>query len=171
MGTSWDPVTSGGCRDRTESAERARLACRLLNLADCKEFEDVVNYRIQFSGPVDLLFAPDGRPRSTWRGRRSSSRASTRRVSRRIAVRSPRPWLTWRLGVASSSPPRSGLRRRGRGAPGSPPKPPQRPRKRAVNASRATLIGDRPRTCATPTGSCLIAAPTSSIRSSASAPH
>ena len=25
-------------------------------LADYKEFEDVVNYRIQFSGPVDLLF-------------------------------------------------------------------------------------------------------------------
>ena len=42
----------------TESTEKlvSLVVFGEFTLADYKEFEDVVNYRIQFSGPVDLLF-------------------------------------------------------------------------------------------------------------------
>ena len=66
-------------------------------LADYKEFEDVVNYHIQFEGQVDLLF--DLRQMAgftldvAWEEIKFSRRHA--RDFRRIAVLTDDQWLTW----------------------------------------------------------------------------
>lgn len=66
-------------------------------LADFKEFEELVSYKIQFSGPVDLLF--DCRQMTgftvdvAWAEIKFSRRHE--RDFRRIAVITEDQWLTW----------------------------------------------------------------------------
>ena len=71
-------------------------------LADYKEFEDVVNYRVQFSGPVDLLF--DLRQMAgftldvAWEEIKFSRQHA--HDFRRIAIVTEDQWLTWSAWVS-----------------------------------------------------------------------
>ncbi|MCK0505480.1 STAS/SEC14 domain-containing protein [Aromatoleum anaerobium] len=66
-------------------------------LADYKEFEEIVNYKVQFEGPVNLLF--DLRQMAgftldvAWEEIKFSRRHA--RDFRRIAVLTEDQWLTW----------------------------------------------------------------------------
>ena len=66
-------------------------------LADYKEFEDVVNYRIQFSGPVDLLFDLSQMAGLTLDVMWEEIKFSRQHASdfRRVAVVTDSQWVTW----------------------------------------------------------------------------
>lgn len=71
-------------------------------LADYKEFEELVNYKIQFSGPIDLLF--DLREMAgftldvAWEEIKFSRQHA--HDFRRIAVLTDDQWLTWSAWVS-----------------------------------------------------------------------
>lgn len=71
-------------------------------LADYKEFEELVNYKIQFSGPIDLLF--DLREMAgftldvAWEEIKFSRQHA--HDFRRIAVLTDSQWLTWSAWVS-----------------------------------------------------------------------
>lgn len=71
-------------------------------LADYKEFEELVNYKIQFSGPIDLMF--DLREMAgftldvAWEEIKFSRQHA--HDFRRIAVLSDDQWLTWSAWVS-----------------------------------------------------------------------
>jgi len=71
-------------------------------LADYKEFEDVVNYRIQFSGPVDLLFDLRQMVGFTLDVAWEEIKFSRQHAGdfRRIAVLTQDQWLTWSAWVS-----------------------------------------------------------------------
>ena len=71
-------------------------------LADYKEFEDVVNYRIQFSGPVDLLFDLRQMTGFTLDVAWEEIKFSRKHAGdfRRIAVLTDDQWLTWSAWVS-----------------------------------------------------------------------
>jgi len=66
-------------------------------LADYKEFEDVVNYRIQFSGPVDLLFDLSQMAGLTLDVMWEEIKFSRQHANdfRRVAVVTDSQWVTW----------------------------------------------------------------------------
>ena len=71
-------------------------------LADYKEFEELVNYKIQFSGPIDLLFDLREMVGFTldvaWEEIKFSRQHS--HDFRRIAVLTDDHWLTWSAWVS-----------------------------------------------------------------------
>lgn len=71
-------------------------------LADFKEFEEVVNYKVQFEGPVSLLFDLRQMVGFTldvaWEEIQFSRRHA--RDFRRIAVLTEDQWLTWSAWVS-----------------------------------------------------------------------
>ncbi|HRO37376.1 STAS/SEC14 domain-containing protein [Thauera sp.] len=71
-------------------------------LADYKEFEDVVNYRIQFNGPVDLLFDLRQMAGFTLDVAWEEIKFSRKHAGdfRRIAVLTDDQWLTWSAWVS-----------------------------------------------------------------------
>lgn len=71
-------------------------------LADYKEFEDVVNYRVQFSGPVDLLFDLRQMVGFTLDVAWEEIKFSRQHAGdfRRIAVLTEDQWLTWSAWVS-----------------------------------------------------------------------
>ena len=83
----------------TESTERlvSLVVFGEFTLADYKEFEDVVNYRIQFSGPVDLLFDLRQMVGFTLDVAWEEIKFSRQHAGdfRRIAVLTDDQWLTW----------------------------------------------------------------------------
>ena len=66
-------------------------------LADYKEFEDVVNYRIQFGGPVDLLFDLRQMAGFTLDVAWEEIKFSRQHANdfRRVAVVTDSQWVTW----------------------------------------------------------------------------
>ena len=66
-------------------------------LADYKEFEDVVNYRVQFSGPVDLLFDLRQMAGFTLDVAWEEIKFSRQHANdfRRVAVVTDSQWVTW----------------------------------------------------------------------------
>ncbi len=88
----------------TESTERlvSLVVFGEFTLADYKEFEDVVNYRIQFSGPVDLLFDLRQMAGFTLDVAWEEIKFSRQHAGdfRRIAVLTQDQWLTWSAWVS-----------------------------------------------------------------------
>lgn len=71
-------------------------------LADYKEFEDVVNYRVHFGGPVDLLFDLRQMAGFTLDVAWEEIKFSRQHAGdfRRIAVLTEDQWLTWSAWVS-----------------------------------------------------------------------
>ena len=88
----------------TESTEKlvSLVVFGEFTLADYKEFEDVVNYRVQFSGPVDLLFDLRQMVGFTLDVAWEEIKFSRQHAGdfRRIAVLTEDQWLTWSAWVS-----------------------------------------------------------------------
>ena len=87
----------------TESTEKlvSLVVFGEFTLADYKEFEDVVNYRIQFSGPVDLLFDPLVLPIST--GMESDRRSALETIEGVRAIAKAMPECQTTVGLSNVS--------------------------------------------------------------------
>ena len=73
-------------------------------LADCKEFEEVVNYKVQFEGPVDLYFDLSQMAALTLDVAWEEVKFSRAHANdfKRIAVVTDSQWVTWSAWISQT---------------------------------------------------------------------